>query len=198
MLRLLLIFISVSLIICSCKSGRGQVPNSSFQNDTLHKIDLYLRGLEKNKNFSGGLLIVKNGQQIFSKGYGFADKEGGIKFTSTTPASMGSITKAFTAAGIMKLVEMGKVSLSDNLEKFFPDVPTDKASITLKQLLTHSSGFVEFLKEDGGDYEKINTKDFLNRAFNSKLAFTPGEKGIYTNVGMSILGIVIEKVSGMD
>ncbi len=161
-------------------------------------IDDYLSDLQTQKGFSGGLLIIKDGKNIFNKGFGWADKNKKIPFTPNTLGSMGSITKAFTAAGIMKLTEQNKLSVDDKLIKFFPIIPADKANITLHQLLTHSSGFHEFLKQDGGDYEKINTDDFLNRAFSEPLAFIPGEKAVYTNVGFSILAIIIEKVSGLD
>jgi CubicO group peptidase (beta-lactamase class C family) len=161
-------------------------------------IDDYLTKLSVEKNFSGGLLIIKDGQKFFSKGYGWADKENKIPFTNSTLASMGSITKAFTAAAVMKLVEQKKLSVDDPLKKYFPLIPTDKAGITIHQLLTHSSGFHEFLQNDGGDFEKIGTKEFLAKAFAEPLAFKPGEKAVYTNVGMSILGIIIEQVSGLD
>ncbi|HUR10751.1 MAG TPA: serine hydrolase [Flavitalea sp.] len=150
------------------------------------------------KNFSGGLLIIKDGKKIFCKGYGWADKAKKIVFTPETLASIGSITKAFTAAAIMKLVEQKKVSVNDPLKKFFPAVPADKALVTIHQLLTHSSGFHEFLEKDGGDYEKIDKELFLKRAFEEPLAFRPGEKAVYTNVGMSLLAIIIEQVSGLD
>jgi CubicO group peptidase (beta-lactamase class C family) len=167
-------------------------------NDTCRNIDKYLTQLALDKNFSGGLLIIKDGKKIFSKGYGWANKEKKIPLTPSTLISMGSITKAFTASAIMKLTEQGKLSTNDSLKKFFPTAPADKAHITIHQLLTHSSGFHEFLNDDGGDYEKIDTENFLRRAFAEPLLFKPGEKAVYTNVGMSILGIIIEKVSGMD
>ncbi len=176
----------------------AQTDHEIVLNDTCRLIDNYLTKLSKEKNFSGGLLILKGQQIIFSKGYGWANKEQKIPFTSSTLASMGSITKAFTATAIMKLAELGKLSLDDSLKKFFPNIPNDKSNITIHQLLTHSSGFQEFLKQDGGDYEKINTEDYLKRAFKEALAFNPGEKSVYTNVGYSILGIIIEQVSGMD
>lgn len=181
------------------KPGNSDNPTGSLviSNDTSKLIDNYLTKLASDKNFSGGLLIVKNGKRIFSKGYGWADKDKRIPFTPGTLASIGSITKAFTATAIMKLVEQNKLSLDDQLKKYFPTIPADKASITIHQLLTHSSGFHEFLKQDGGDYEKINTEDFLKRAFAEPLAFKPGEKAVYTNVGFSILGIIIEQVSGL-
>lgn len=189
------------LMVFEYANGKVYAQNNSatiIANDTCKKIDTYLSQLEKEKNFSGGLLIIKDGKKIFSKGYGWADKENKIAFTPSTLASMGSITKAFTAAAIMKLVEQGKLSTDDPLKKFFPDVPADKENITIHQLLTHSSGFHEFLQNDGGDYEKINTDNFLKRAFAEPLSFKPGEKAVYTNVGMSILGIIIEKISGLD
>ena len=196
------ILFSSLLTIClstSCSDYNANTGNSIVAaNDTCKKIDDYLSQLKKEKNFSGALLIIKDGEKIFSKGYGWADKENKIPFTPSTLASMGSITKAFTAVAIMKLFEQGKLSLNDSLKKFFPQVPTDKANITIHQLLTHSSGFHEFLQNDGGDYEKIETEGFLKRAFDEPLAFKPGEKAVYTNVGMSVLGIIIEQVSGMD
>ncbi|MDI1234142.1 MAG: serine hydrolase [bacterium] len=198
----LIISIALFSLSASCSSNIEHDGNKKTEtntgNDTCKIIDDYLSKLVTEKNFSGGLLIVKNGKKIFCKGYGFANKDQNIPFTPTTLASMGSITKAFTAAAIMKLTEQNKLAVTDELKKFFPTIPKDKANITIHQLLTHSSGFHEFLKQDGGDYEKINTADFLKRAFAEPLAFTAGEKAVYTNVGMSILGIIIEQVSGLD
>ena len=172
--------------------------NVVVSNDTCKLIDNYLTKLSNEKNFSGGLLIVKDGQKIFSKGYGWADKDKKIPFSPSTLASIGSITKAFTATAILKLAEQNKLSLDDQLKKYFPTIPDDKANITIHQLLIHSSGFHEFLKQDGGDYEKLNTEEFLKRAFAEPLAFKSGEKAVYTNVGFSILGLIIEQVSGLD
>ncbi|MEP6793270.1 MAG: serine hydrolase [Saprospiraceae bacterium] len=204
MKKVLLLTAIVIYLITSCSNSKQpyDADKSTSEvvigNDTCTTIDKYLTQLAAEKNFSGALLIIKGGKKIFSKGYGWANKENKIPFTPSTLASMGSITKAFTAAAIMKLTEQGKLSVNDPLEKFFPNIPADKANITIHQLLTHSSGFHEFLKEDGGDYEKIETDAFLKRAFSEPLSFKPGEKAVYTNVGMSILGIIIEQVSGMS
>jgi len=197
---ILIIILTGSFSFCSFAQMKqsGTTNTIVADNDTCNLIDSYLTKLSDDKGFSGGMLIVKDGRKIFSKGYGWADKENKIPFTPQTLASIGSITKAFTAAAIMKLAEQNKISPDDKLKKFFPNVPADKANITIHQLLTHSSGFHEFLKDDGGDYEKINTEEFLNRAFTEPLAFKPGEKAVYTNVGYSILGIIIEKISGTD
>ena len=178
----------------TCINGQKQ---DSLQDNYLI-IDNYLTKLATEQNFSGGLLIIKDGKQLLSKGYGFADKANKIPFSPSTLASMGSITKAFTATAIMKLVEQNKLSVEDKLSKFFPNVPSDKANITIHQLLTHSSGFHEFLKNDGGDYEVLETEAFLKRAFSEPLAFKSGKKAVYTNVGMSILAIIIEQITGLD
>ena len=189
------------ILMTACSSGNQKSDNTKANekaasiNDTINLIDSYLTTLAREKNFSGGLLIIKDGNQLLSKGYGWADKENKLPFTTSTLASMGSITKAFTAAAIMKLTEENKIQLNDPLKKFFHNAPADKENITIHQLLTHSAGFHEFLQKDGGDYEKVNTAEYLQRAFGEPLAFKPGEKSVYTNVGFSILGIIIEQVS---
>jgi len=201
--KIILLSITIAFLF-ACSNGKktnssnDPTNNAVIYNDTSKLIDSYLSKLSDERNFSGGLLIIKDGKKIFSKGYGWADQENKIAFTPNTLVSIGSITKAFTAAAIMKLAEQNKLSPDDPLKKYFPTIPADKANITIHQLLTHSSGFHEFLKQDGGDYEKINTEGFLKRAFAEPLTFKPGEKAVYTNVGFSILGIIIEQVSGLD
>lgn len=176
----------------------AQSVGTMVANDTLKSIDAYLNRLVQEKNFSGALLIVKGTDKVLSKGYGWANREQKIPFTPGTLASMGSITKAFTAAAILKLVEKNKLALNDSLKKFFPKIPKDKAGITIHQLLTHSSGFVDFLKNDGGDYAVIKTQAYLERIFAEPLAFQPGSKAVYTNIGMSLLAILVEQISKMD
>lgn len=120
------------LLLCQCIAQQISNPQNSTvsANDTCQAIDHYLQQLVTEKKFSGALLIIKNDKKLFSKGYGWANREKKIPFTSATLGSMGSITKAFTAAAIMKLVEQRRLSLNDNLKKFFPAVPVDKAYIT--------------------------------------------------------------------
>ncbi len=198
LLSFTLIVMSGATLWSTVNPGIRPGPQGFSNEERIKLIDEYLTKLSMERNYSGALLIVKDGKALLNKGYGWADKESKIPFTSNTIASIGSITKAFTAAAILKLEEQGKLSVNDPLKKYFPNIPADKAEITIHQLLTHSSGFVEFLEEDGGDYEIIKTDAYLKRAFDSKLQFKPGEKAIYTNVGMSILGIIIEQISGMD
>ncbi|MBX2961134.1 MAG: serine hydrolase [Cyclobacteriaceae bacterium] len=147
-----------------------------------------------NHGFRGSVLMAAKGNMVVHKGYGLADAEAGRAQTAETVFSVGSITKQFTAAGIMKLVDQKKISVSDKLSKFFPEAPEDKKNITIHQLLTHSSGFDGAL---GDDYDNINAQAFMKLAFASPLNGVPGEQYDYSNVGYSVLGIIIEKVSGV-
>ncbi len=140
-----------------------------------------------------GVVCIGNLDNIFySKGFGFADRENQIAFDKNTLFDIGSITKPFTSIAIIKCQELGLINYNDTLEKFFPEVPEDKKDITIKQLLTHSSGFVDAI---GDDYEKIAKKTFLTQSFDTELLFLPGERYEYSNVAFSILGIIIETVS---
>ena len=102
-------------------------------------LDEYMTRLEA-LGFSGGLAVVKGGETVLLKGYGRADREHGIPMGPDSVFSLGSITKPFTAAAILRLQELGKLKTSDPISRFFEGVPEDKAGITLEHLLTHSSG----------------------------------------------------------
>ncbi|WP_460219146.1 serine hydrolase domain-containing protein [Psychroserpens sp. MEBiC05023] len=183
-LKLVLIF-----AMCSMSS---KAQNKSDQNLKI-KVSNYLNQLEK-KQFSGSVLVAHKGKIINSKGYGFADKESKIKNKAATVFDIGSITKQFTAAGILKLEEQGKLTVDDKIVKYFKNVPVDKRNITLHHLLTHSSGLPPAL---GHDYHEISTADFISKAMSSKLLFSEGTNYEYSNVGYTLLAMVIEKVSGL-
>lgn len=158
------------------------------------KIDNYMMsGVEK--GYAGTLLIAKGGKVILNKGYGLADRERNIANTPCTIFDIGSNTKQFTAAAIMKLVDQKKLSTTDHLDQFFDKVPGDKKDITVHQLMTHTSGISNGF---GGDFDGTTKKQFLKTAFASKLILKPGEKYKYSNAGYSLLAAIIEKVSGMD
>jgi CubicO group peptidase (beta-lactamase class C family) len=143
--------------------------------------------------FSGALLVAKDGKIIVHKAYGYRDPRAGLRYQLDTVAPVGSITKQFTAAGILALEEEGKLKTTDLITKYFHDVPADKQGITLHELLTHSAGFPDAI---GDDYEPIGREDFVKRAMGTKLLFAPGTSYEYTNVGYSLLGAIIEIVTG--
>ncbi len=164
------------------------------QNDISIKIESYLQEMSKN-GFFGSVLVAYKGQILLSKGYGKSNIESQFDNSSQTVFDIGSITKQFTAAGILKLEMQGKLSVEDKITSFFENVPEDKQEITIHHLLTHSAGFPGGI---GDDYEEISKKDFIDLAFQTPLKYKAGEKFNYSNVGYSLLTIIIEKVSKLS
>lgn len=159
------------------------------------KVDNYLTQSVKD-GFSGALLIAHDGEILLSKGYGLANKENQISVTADTVFDTGSLTKQFTAAAILKLVETGKVSLDDMLSKYFKDLPSDKKNISIHQLLTHTSGIQALPGK--GDYDLVSTELFFQQLFAQKLKNKPGKRYHYSNAGYSVLGRIIELASGQQ
>ena len=144
-------------------------------------------------DFRGNVLVSANGAILLRKGYGMADRESGIPYTADTVFDIGSITKQFTAAAILKLEMQGKLHVEDPIGKYLPGVPDDKKAITLHHLLTHTSG----LDSDfAGDYDPVSRDAYVKRALASKLRSKPGDTYFYANSGYSLLGAIVEIVSG--
>jgi CubicO group peptidase (beta-lactamase class C family) len=144
-------------------------------------------------DFRGNVLVSKGGVVLLRKGYGLADRENGVPYTADTVFSVGSITKQFTAAAILKLEMQGKLRVEDPIGKYFPGVPEDKRAITLHHLLTHTSG----LESDfAGDYDPVSRDEYAKRTLASKLRSKPDDVYFYANSGYSLLGAVVEIASG--
>lgn len=148
---------------------------------------------QEEKGFSGVALVAQGGRVLLHKGYGWADAGKQSPFRPDTAFDIGSVTKQFTAAAIVKLVEQGKVGFDDTLDRYFPDVPPGKRAITVHQLLTHTSGLPDAV---GDDYEKLTKAGLLERAWRAELSSEPGKVYRYSNVGYSVLAAVIERASG--
>lgn len=147
------------------------------------------------KGYSGTVIVAKDGEVILQKGYGHANRETGQSVTPDTVFTIGSISKQFTGAGIVKLEMQGKLRVTDTLDKYLDGVPDDKKGITLHHLLTHTSGLPDAL---GRDYDTSATREAFRRlAMSAKLQSKPGSKHRYSNVGYSLLGMIIERASGM-
>jgi len=166
--------------------------NCSQTNELTPKLEEYMIHAQK-AGFSGSVLVAKDNQILIAQGYGISDKEKEIPFTADTVSSIGSVTKQFTGAGILKLQMMGKLSVKDPITQYFPDVPEDKKGITLHHLLTHTAGFPGAI---GPDFDPITREEFIQLAMQTPLKREPGTLYEYSNVGYSLLGIIIELVSG--
>ena len=189
-MKTLQIFITLFLIsVSSTAVAQHQDPSSTLY----YRIDDYLESGAEN-GFAGAITVIKNGNILINKGYGVANKTTQTPNNPNTIFDIGSNTKQFTATAILKLIELGKLNENNPLSLFFKNLPTDKQNITIHQLLTHTSGFTESI---GNDFDEISSKQFFDTLFSSKLLFEPGERFAYSNVGYSILGKIIEMVSGL-
>lgn len=186
-----ILFINLIISIILTISIWGQTADESL---TTERIRLYLNQIEE-VGFSGSVLVEIEGKKVLSEGYGFRNIELKEKNTPSTIFDTGSITKQFTATAIMKLVTDGRLSTSDNLSMYFENVPDDKKNITIHDLLKHQSGLQSNV---GRDYEKITQEEFIDKVLNSRLISEPGTDFNYSNIGYSLLAMIIEKVSGSD
>ncbi len=143
---------------------------------------------------SGTLVAARDGELVACEGWGLADHESAVPSDCDTVYDVGSITKQFTAAAVVKLEMQGELSVTDPIGRYLDGVPTDKRAITVQQLLTHTAGFVDSL---GGDYDPLSRADLIADAFASDLRTAPGARHHYSNVGYSLLAAIIEEVSGM-
>lgn len=175
------------------------IPNDAFsQTETLTgKFEKYIRPYVETGNFSGQVLISKKGEILFDKAYGFANLEFEIPNDLNTEFQLASVSKPFTAAGILILEQKGLLSTDDLLSKYIPDYPSgDK--IKLHHLLSHTSGIPEI--NDLPEYETASlqqqTPESLVALYRNKpLEFQPGEKWQYSNSNYSLLAFIIEQVS---
>jgi len=155
--------------------------------------------LVDNDIFSGAVLIAKDGNILFEKAYGMANKTENQSNHVDTKFNLGSANKMFTAVAIAQLAEQGKLSFGDTIGKYVGGFPADIGEkVTIEQLLTHTSGMGDFM---GPDYfakaDEVDTVDgFMAFVVNRPLRFEPGTKHEYSNAGFVVLGAVIEKVSG--
>ncbi|MBX3083005.1 MAG: beta-lactamase family protein [Anaerolineae bacterium] len=159
---------------------------------------------DKLKPHSPGLAlaIAKNGEIIHRKGYGLANLEWDIPITPDTVFRLASITKQFTAVAIMLLQAQGKINLDDSLTRFLPDYPTSGHEVTIRQLLNHTSGIKSYT-DLPGFFEKISTTAITPPALvehfrNLPFDFKPGAQWQYNNSAYHLLGLIIEKLSGVS
>lgn len=144
--------------------------------------------------------VVRDGRVLLARGYGMADIEQGVPVTDRTIFRIGSITKEFTAAAILKLAEQGRLSLDDTLSRYVPSFPRG-GEVTLRQMLLHTSGIRNYTSVPS--FLPQSPREFMTDDMVALIAgaaplydFEPGTSWNYSNSGFFLLGVVIEKVSG--
>jgi D-alanyl-D-alanine carboxypeptidase len=148
----------------------------------------------------GTVIVVKDGKPLYRGAAGMASLELGVPLRPDSVLRIGSVTKQFTSAAVMMLVEQGKVALDDEITKFFPDYPTRDERITVEHLLTHTSGIRSYtgLPAWRGLWGKdFTTPELIDFFKNEPMDFEPGEKYLYNNSAYFLLGALIEKASGI-
>jgi len=164
------------------------------------RLDALLSASYKPTEPGATVIVVKDGKTLLRKGYGIADTSGMKPMDAGMVLRLGSITKQFTAVAILMLAEDGKLSLTDDLTRFFPDYPAQGKKITVEHLLTHTSGIVNYTSRP--DYLLLMGSDrtpaqMIDTFKNDPLEFEPGTVHRYSNSGYFLLGAIIEKMSGM-
>ncbi|MCY1044685.1 serine hydrolase [Corallococcus sp. bb12-1] len=171
-------------------------PTASAQAPLRARIDAFVQAeLARQKVPGLAVGVVSHGKVLLAKGYGFSNLEHRVPVTADTLFQSGSVGKQFTAMAVMAQVEAGRLSLSDKVTKFFPDAPATWSAITVRHLLTHTSGIADL--EGLLDARKDYTDEELARfAYALPLEFPAGSRWNYSNTGYVLLGILVNRVAG--
>ena len=164
------------------------------------EVDAFVRAQMAARHIPGvSVAVVKDGKVVLARGYGLANVEHQVPATPQTVYQLASVTKAFTAAAVMMLVEEGKLTLDAPLRTVMPDVPEAWGAVTISQLLTHTSGIPSYTSLP--DFQQNVRTDYTPAELialvrDRPVDFAPGEKYRYNNSGYVLLGMIVEKLSG--
>lgn len=165
------------------------------------RADTLVQDYVRNDLFSGVILVAKDGRPVFRKGFGAASREWGVANTPATRFRIGSITKQFTAAAIMRLVDEHKLALDDTIGNYVKDLPASWQAVTIRQLLQHSSGIPAYTMLDEFDDTlrrvEHTPRQLIDLVKALPLEFAPGTQFKYDNTGYVLLGCIIEAASGL-
>jgi CubicO group peptidase (beta-lactamase class C family) len=175
--------------------------SSAMAQDTAQKIDELLKNYYDYGQFNGSVLVADKGKVVYAKGFGMANMEWAIPNQPDTKFRIGSVTKQFTAALILQLVEEGKLKLDGKLGDYLPDYRKDTGGkITIHQLLNHTSGIPSYTGQPdffaNVSRNPYKPADFVKKHASGELEFEPGTKFSYNNSGYFLLGAIVEKVTG--
>jgi CubicO group peptidase (beta-lactamase class C family) len=182
--------IAAMLLLGGCTTG-GR--------DVMTDVDALMRDYDGNVP-GASLLVIRDGQPIVRRAYGLADVERKVKATPSTNYRLASVTKQFTAAAILRLAEAGKLTLDDRVKQWLPTLPPSADAITIRHLLTHTSGLIDY--EDvmaSGTKEQLHDADVLRLLeAQDTTYFAPGTSYRYSNSGYALLALLVERASGVS
>jgi CubicO group peptidase (beta-lactamase class C family) len=167
--------------------------------------DQLFRIYDHNDSPGGEVAVFKNGKTLFAKAYGMADLTHKIPFSVGTPTNIGSTSKQFTAFAIMLLVEEGKVDLDADVRTYIPELPDLGEVVRVRHLLTHTSGYREFLNLTIMGGRRLDHGDYIDRGelisivqHQPALQNSPGAEWNYNNTAFGLLAVIVERLSGMS
>lgn len=174
---------------------------NAFSQQTAQKIDALVKQYHDYGQFNGSILVAEKGKIIYEKGFGLANMEWAVPNQPDTKFRIGSVTKQFTAALVLQLVGEGKIKLDGKLTDYLTDYRKDTGDkVTIHQLLNHTSGIPSYTNRPGffAEYSRdpYSITDFVKKFASGDLEYEPGSKYSYNNSGYSLLGAIIEKVTG--
>ncbi len=196
----------VGLLTCTAMPAQAQTTATVRQVAPTHdnlraQADAYMRAAVAHDQFTGAVLVARDGVPLIDTAYGMASRELGVANTPQTVFHIASMTKQFTAMAIMQLRDRGRLGVDDPICTYLANCPPAWKPITIRHLLTHSSGIGNVSSLPGWD-EELSLKhysraDFVDLFRAQPLRFAPGAKYEYSNSGYFLLGLIVERVSGV-
>ena len=189
---------SILFLLLSCNGnkhddislGTGAQPFKNIQEISKSISEELLQEYQKG-TFEGSVLITHKSSILLKESYGWADQKRNLKNSSASISDMGSIAKSYTAAAILQLIATKQFKLDDTIDSFFSEVPIDKKYITIKQLLSHSSGMDNFHNES--DFDVMSKEEAIQIILAMPLIAAPNEKIVYSNAAYTLLAAIVEK-----
>jgi CubicO group peptidase (beta-lactamase class C family) len=186
--------LAVSILVLSAAT---LAPSRSQSSEThFGPVETYVKGEMDRQHIPGlALMVARDGKIVRAEGFGFSNLEHRVAVKPETIFQSGSVGKQFTATAVMMLVEEGRIGLDDSITKYFSDAPEAWKPVTVRNLLSHTGGFTDYPKDF--DFRKDYTEaDLFKMVSAIPLAFPPGTKWKYSNLGYLTLGILIHRVTG--
>lgn len=184
-------------LLCAAASASAQLVQPSAE--ALAELDRWVEGYLDDNNVPGGLLaVVSRGKILHLRPYGLANVELSVPVTDSTVFEIGSISKQFVSAAVMLLVEEHRLGLDDPIHQYLPYLPSEWLGVTVRHLLTHTSGIPDY--EEIATYDiygfRLTPEEVIRLAHSRPMDFAPGEGWYYSNTGYFLLSMIVERVEG--
>jgi CubicO group peptidase (beta-lactamase class C family) len=191
--RSMLAWLAAPLLPLAC------APTPEPRDPTMQVVDSLFAGFARPGMPGASVLVMRDDTVLVQKAFGLADVEAGVVATAQTNYRLASVSKQFTAAAILLLVADGRLAVTDLASKHLPELPPHASGVTVRHLLTHTSGIRDYedFVPDTQTYQ-VKDRDALDliRTQADRLHFTPGSAWRYSNTGYALLALIVERVSG--